>query len=184
MDVYLDVDGVLLPVYDPGNGPTLTEGGFGRWAPIRGRAYEMCSVDMLERLEALAAHPHVHVHWCTTWAGEPIRALAAGLGLPAWDHVDEDRAFLRGEVVTASSWWKRDAVQHHHASRDGNAVLWVDDDLPYDGGQAREWLAGLGAGPDGWWLGMAVCPRTAAGLTVRDFERMEEFVNAHAPRVR
>lgn len=218
VDVYLDVDGVILPVVDPADRSTLTDGGFREWVPVAGRP-EMAAVDMLERLEALAARPGVHVHWCTAW-GTKALSLAAGLGLPEWPVIDADNLYRRTEnaryrhhlngtscscgewearlgesirrafdrhlldvapdtSVGLEAWWKRDAVQAHHAERPGNAIVWCDDDLPYDGGRARDWLLSLGADDRGLPYALPVFPRTTVGLSVTNFERIEDFVDLH-----
>lgn len=179
VDVYCDVDGVIIPVFDPDLGVDVAKAGWRDWQPQserskrkhgRVRNLTQYSPVMVHRLRRLAALDHVDFWYCTTW-GDRVRELAAAVGLPDAPILDEDGTFLRAESrnVTPSSWWKRDAVQAHHADRKDRAVVWIDDDLGFDE-KARLWLRGLGR------AALGVTPDTMVGLSSSEMRRIERFV--------
>ena len=179
VDIYLDIDGVIVPWFDPVEGIDVRASGFRDWRgqslthdraePVRGlRTY---SPRMIRRIRAIGEMPHVRIHWCTTWR-TGAHALAAAVGLPTdWPVLDEDMVHDRRETEerTLRSWWKRDAVQEHHADgREGHAVVWIDDDLAFDA-DALDWMSTLGR------EGLAVHPRTVVGLPDLSLDVVEDF---------
>lgn len=180
VDIYLDIDGVLVPWFDPAEGIDVRRSGFRDWRgqslthdraePVRGlRTY---SPKMIRRIAALATLGHVQVHWCTTWR-TGAHDFAAAVGLPTdWTVLDEDRRWDRyeSEHLTPSSWWKRDAVWEHHAVRLDHRVVWIDDDLRSDGGDAAEWIASLNG------CGLGISPVTDVGLSAAGLAEVEKFV--------
>lgn len=177
VDVYLDVDGVIIPVFDSDLGVDLARSGWRDWTEQsarskrrngRVRGLTQYSPVMVHRIKRLAALDHVDMWWVTTW-GSRAHELAAAIGLPDLPVLDEDDRFRLGEGVTASSWWKRDAVQAHHAQRPDRAVVWIDDDLGFDE-KARLWMRSLGR------CALGISPDTMVGLSSHEMRKVENFV--------
>lgn len=178
VDVYLDVDGVIIPVFDPDLGVDVAKSGWRDWRePRTGRGRKRVpgltqySPVMIHRLRTLGAMEHVQMHWCTTWRTR-AHDLARAVGLPTdWPVIDADMAFDRAENEnrTVRSWWKRDAIQAHHEKRRERALVWIDDDLGFDE-DARLWLRRLGR------TALGVTPETTVGLSSHEFRRIERFV--------
>lgn len=157
-DVFLDVDGVLnavtpwTPEWDWDCSPERRGiAGFGIcWAP-----------PLIERLNALAARPHVQFHWLTTWLDDAPRKLCSQIGLNGSDWpVIGHQEYL----AVRQGWWKLPAIQG--SVREGHRVVWIDDDLIDT--TAREWAKTLGPQI------MLVQPNPHVGLT----QQMVEFIQA------
>lgn len=169
VDVYLDVDGVVLPVVLPED-ETRNRGGWNHWAPLPDRP-ERYAPAMIEGLRELADMPGVTLRWLTAWGTDAI-ALGETIGLPGLEVVDADNAFRRAEGTNYSAWWKRDAIQAEHAKRPHNAIAWVDDDLAFDA-TARRWVGDLRR------VGLPVIaqsPDTTRGLTIVHVAALIAFV--------
>lgn len=160
IDLFVDVDGVVLPVVDVDLGPDVECSGWDDWERIDGNMW-WHSPGLVAALRGISEHPDVQAHWCTTWGPRARDALAPAIGLPEWSVLDEDRRWLRRESVDRkfSDWWKRDAVQE--AAIEGRQVVWIDDDLRSDP-LAIPWIQSIG--------GLWICPVTTVGLARRDVD--------------
>jgi hypothetical protein len=112
--LYLDVDGVLLPL-GPGERPTERV----RVGPF----YVNIPLDLRGLVAAL--HDVFHIVWATSWCEEANREVAPLLGLPALPVLD----------VTAH-WRKLELVSAH--AGESAPLAWVDDRLEPE---ARAWAA-------------------------------------------
>lgn len=169
-DIYLDVDGVLnaVSVRDPeswgwGGSNVVRANGFSiRYSPVA-----------VERLNALAARPDVHMRWLTTWLNDAPQLLAPMIGLegqgwPVLGQDEHDDAMRSG----VGPWWKFSAVRRHFETT-GHRAVWIDDDLGYDE-QARGWAAPYV--DDGSLL--LVQPLTHVALTKAEFDGIEAWIGS------
>lgn len=134
VEVYLDVDGVINAL---GRGRSPWPEGSLRQRRINGFIITW-STDLIDRLNALAARPHVHFHWLTTWLSDAPQMLAPQIRLDGadWPVVGADHH----ETVAYPDWWKLHAIREV-ISEDRRAV-WIDDDL-YEP-KAKDWALTLG----------------------------------------
>lgn len=157
--VYLDVDGVLNAVHyaRPSWGWTGPE------AVISVNKFSIrVSTELVAAINALAAQPHVRMHWLTTWEDDAPNDLCPAIGLNG-----RDWPVLRREnrhEPTSMAWWKFHVIREHLPN--GQRAIWIDDDLKSDR-PAAEWLAD---NPNV----TPVCPRTELGVTRRQMRLIAE----------
>lgn len=181
--IYLDVDGVILPVELPEHVPAMAaRSGWDDWTEHRLGQWQ--SPTMLAAVAAVGALPDVEIHWTTTWSHDAPAELPlpppVGIGwTPAadWDVLDPDHYYRRSEGTGIAAWWKRDAVVAHMAEHPGDRFVWCDDDIDY----ARRLGTVLPGDPLlATMLAPAdlllVCPDTSTGLTRTDLARIAAFV--------
>lgn len=154
----LDVDGVLCPVFAPGELPDS----WPNWSQ-KLREGIAISEEVLTWLKSLEERKRVRVGWLTTWGARAAEQLAPAYGLPEWPVLNTVE-----EHVRSTGWWKLSTVTRLLEA--GHTVLWVDDDLDYSrsGGELDELLA----------TGRLtyVSPEYTMGLTAEDLEHIDSLL--------
>lgn len=162
--MFVDVDGVLLPLSETPNGE------FDDWQPV---GLGRFSPEMIEKLGDVDAHRV----WLTTWENEANEVLAPVFG---WEGVE---ALTRKGIHLddgETGWWKMAAArQWLQAHPEVTHVIWIDDDLAgetLDDDPLADAVFGLliveGIEPDRILL---VDPDPQTGLTRSELDSIGQF---------
>lgn len=127
--IYLDVDGVINAIsMKP---PVQNTGWEGEWRTEKVDGYNILfSVELIERLNALAAREDVQITWLTTWCDRAASMISPALGLngedwPVISATKEEMGYDRG-------WWKLAKLRQHRKLHGlYGPSYWLDDDLHF-----------------------------------------------------
>lgn len=165
--IYLDIDGTIAPFATTPQ-PELS-GWTGDWASdVRCGPYTITyALELIERLNALAADPRVGMTWLSSWEEHAPQFFCGTVGLAgeAWP-------LLEGVFGDArEDWWKLRALKDELAATPDLARVWVDDDLTLEKQPAAvRWAAENGV--------LAIAPNRGVGLSQQHLVAIEEFVAA------
>lgn len=164
--VYLDIDGPLAP-FATSPQPELS-GWTGEWASeVRCGPYTITySLELIARLNTLAADPRVGMTWLSSWEEHAPQFFCGTVGIAG-----EGWPVLEGVFGDArEDWWKLRAMQAEVAAMPGLLRVWVDDDLTMEKQPAAvRWAAENGI--------LTVAPTRGVGLSREDLETLENFVS-------
>lgn len=166
--IYLDVDGVLNAISKK---PPVTNTGWeGEWRTEKVDGYNILfSLELVERLNALAAREDVQFVWLTTWCDRAASQISPALGLNGqdWPVIAADRS----EMSYRGTWWKLSKLRAYrklHGLYDRS--VWVDDDLEfYD--PAMDWVR-----EEGEYL-KGISPIMHHGITKKQMEEIESYLS-------
>jgi hypothetical protein len=173
--LFLDVDGVINSFSD--RPPRKNSGWLGEWRAEKiGGVRVLWSVELIERLNALADRPDVEIVWATDWRSEAPEILSGVIGAKGrhWAVLDPSDAHLEA----FEPWWKHDYIREYLDTANPDRAIWVDDNL-HNAKNARYWLAERGEN----FLGLATNPYH--GLTRGGIKIIENYfsVDSHGEMV-
>lgn len=126
-NIYLDVDGVINAVSK--KPPVQNTGWDGEWRVEKVDGYNITfSVELVERLNALAARDDVQIHWLTTWCDRAASMISPATGLNGkdWPVIDAKRE----EMGYYNGWWKLARLRQYRKLHGlYGPSYWLDDDL-------------------------------------------------------
>lgn len=165
-NIFLDVDGVLNAVSK--NAPKRNTGWEGEWRTEKVDGYNILfSVELVGRLNALAARDDVQIIWLTTWCERAASNISPALGLNGqdWPVIGAER----DEMSYTAGWWKLSKLRQYRKLHGlYGPSYWVDDDLQFYQPavdfvrEEREYLR-------------AISPVMHHGLTKKHIEEIEDF---------
>lgn len=174
---YFDADGIFDAATDHRFSPPPAEQtGWEDWNPITvpGAFPGYWSGDLVDAVNRIAGIPSVTCKWLTSWEEQAPLQLAPAIGLAAteWEviyGVEEDDPMNW-------HWWKLAKIHEDLEKDRPEGFIWLDDDITSDPA-ALHWLRTIDL-PH-----LAVCPRTADGLTRVHLDEIESFIGKqfHGP---
>jgi len=133
--LYLDVDGTLSPFSS--GAPKKNTGWKGDWRTVKVGAYDMLySVELVDRLNALAELPDVEIVWTTDWLTDAPEFLAPAIGLHGENWTVLEASASR--MADIYPWWKMEEIENHFQNTGVEAAIWADDNIRYASGM-DEW---------------------------------------------
>lgn len=166
-NIYLDIDGVINAMSH--NPPSMNTQWFGTWKQEKVMGYTILwSVELVERLNALAARPDVQIKWLTTWRKDAAQTFSEPVGLDGhdwfyFDTPDED-------LYVAHDWWKFRHVRDEFEKGVADKYVWIDDDLMWEQ-HSRNWLEDKD--PD---IILPISPNSNHGITRKHMDQIEAFL--------
>lgn len=161
----LDVDGVVNSLRPP----PLSHGDYQKtkaWA-----ANEMYSIRysprIVERINAIHRSGQVDIRWLTTWGMWAVASLGPEIGLDTFSFCPSPEGVPVAWVLGLAGW-KIDAAEKVLDEENPPALIWTDDDLSRP---VRERIQSHYSGRT-----LVLAPHRASGLTMRDLDRVEEFL--------
>lgn len=137
--LYLDVDGTLSPFSD--GAPKQNTGWKGEWRTVKVGPYNMLySLELVDRLNAIAELPDVEIVWATDWVHEAPELLAPAIGLHGENWTVLEASDSR--MADSYPWWKMEEIENHFVNTGVESAIWADDNIRYASGVA-EWRARL-----------------------------------------
>lgn len=163
--IYLDVDGVLNAVQkrDPSTKATGWEAFESK--PVNGWPI-LFAPELIDELNALAAHPDMTFKWLTTWEDDAAKVLSPAIGINGqdWEVLHGEQHAWRGR-----DWWKLQAIQVDVHSTQPDQFIWIDDDISAER-SAIEWIAEQDNG-------YVISPYTVEALTRSHVDEIKALVN-------
>lgn len=167
-NIYLDIDGVLNAMsHKP---PKMNTQWYGEWREEKIMGYTILwSVELVERLNALAERPDVQVKWLTTWRQDAAQTFSAPVGINGqeWFFFDDhDR-----EMGNLEEWWKFRHFRKDFEDGVAEKYVWIDDDLMWEK-HSREWMENISTD-----LLLPISPNSNHGITRKQMELIESFLS-------
>jgi hypothetical protein len=175
----LDVDGVVNAASEK---PNTAAWSAAEWcagdAVVRGRTMRILwAQPVVDFIRLVHESARAEVRWHSTWQHD-VRALEELVGLPRLTVAVAPEFASRDSTP---EWWKLAAAERV-VRCERRALVWADDDLAY---------SGIGSGLDGVKARLMphapvllVCPSSGTGLTARDLDSVNGFLNLYAPAYR
>lgn len=141
-NLYLDFDGVINTF--SARPPHQNTGWTGEWREERIDGMRVFwSVELVERLMTLSAHPDVQIVFASDWRSKGLEHLEPvfGAGKDCWEVLDasDDR------LEDPNPWWKMEEIENHRLRTSPGQSIWVDDNITYAKGMS-EWRREQGVG--------------------------------------
>lgn len=164
--LYLDVDGTISP-FSTGS-PKHNTGWKGDWRTVKVGPYDMLySVELVERLNAIAELPDVEIVWATDWLSDAPELLAPAIGLHGENWTVLEASASR--MADSYPWWKMEEIENHFRNNNVEAAIWADDNIRYASG-IEDWRKRLE------YLVVPMHTDKNHGLTRKNIELVEAFV--------
>lgn len=164
--IYLDIDGVINA--RSRKPPKQNTGWLGDWKQETIMGYPILwSIELIERLNALADREDVQIKWLTTWQEQAISDFTPGTGINGaeWPYFSA----TENDLFSYRYWWKLTAIARDVDETKPEKVVWIDDELPNQF-LAQAWLSEnistiLGIGPE-----------STHGLSAKHLWQIEKFL--------
>jgi hypothetical protein len=160
--LYLDVDGVVCPFGAAGQTPW----GSG-WSLANAGMLEVAYAgELVDGLNGLARLPGLRCVWLTSWEDMAPQYLCPAIGLAGarWPWLTAAGA------GTGEGWWKLTALQEDVATTTPDGIVWIDDQLMYEG-EAQAWAGFLGGRI------LAVSPDPRRGISPAELAAVTAFAS-------